>query len=301
MKIDINDNNFLMKPKNDYVFKKIFGDENNKDILIAFLKSVLKIEIKDIQILNSELPKENIVDKKSILDIRATIDKGVNIDIEIQVARTIYMPQRSLYYWSKIYCEQLEVSEKYSKLQKTICINILDFNTLDTNKYHSIFKIKEDEENYTLTDLFEIHFLEMKKLNGYSKEDDLSQWINFIKADSKEVLEEMAKVNSNIDKALHVLETMCQDKKARAEYLSREMALHDEVTRLEEAMEEGEFKGKAEMLINQLTRKFKDIPEKYIEKLNRSPKEIIEAIALDIFEIEKIEDLDKYIYSNGEE
>ena len=59
------------------------------------------------------------------------------------------MPQRSLYYWSKIYYEQLEVSEKYSKLQKTICINILDFNTLNTNKYHSIFKIKEDEENYS--------------------------------------------------------------------------------------------------------------------------------------------------------
>lgn len=130
MKINIDDDNFLMKPKNDYVFKKIFGDENNKDILIDFLKAVLKEEIKDLQILNSELPKANISDKQSILDIRATIDNGSNIDIEIQVARTIYMPQRSLYYWSKIYCEQLEISEKYSKLKKTICINILDFDTL---------------------------------------------------------------------------------------------------------------------------------------------------------------------------
>lgn len=241
--MNINSNNFILKPKNDYVFKKIFGDERNKDILIAFLKAVLKIDIEDVQILNSELPKENIADKKSILDIRATINKNVEIDIEIQVSRTIYMPQRSLYYWSKIYCEQLESGEKYNKLKKTICINILDFNTLETNKYHSMFKLKENEENYVLTDLLEIHFLEMKKLDEYKENDDLSQWVSFIKADSKEVLEKMAKVNPNIDKAVNVLTTMSQDKKARAEYLSREMALHDEATKIEEAMEEGYEQG----------------------------------------------------------
>ena len=49
----------------------------------------------------------------------------------------------------------------------------------------------------------------------------------------------MAKVNPNIDKAINVLTIMSQDKKARAEYLSREMALHDEATKIEEAMEEG--------------------------------------------------------------
>lgn len=244
--MNIDNNNFILKPKNDYVFKRIFGDERNKDILIAFLKSVLKIEIKDVQILNSELPKENIADKKSILDIRATIDNNVEVDIEIQVSRTIYMPQRSLYYWSKIYCEQLESGEKYNKLKKTVCINILDFNTLNTEKYHSMFKLKENEENYVLTDLLEIHFLEMKKLDNYSENDDLSQWVSFIKADSKEVLESMAKVNPNIDKAVNVLTTMSQDKKARAEYLSREMALHDEATKIEEAMEEGRAEGRAE-------------------------------------------------------
>ena len=143
--MNISSNNFILKPKNDYVFKKIFGDERNKDILIAFLKAVLKIDIEDVQILNSELPKDNLADKKSILDIRATIDNNVEIDVEIQVARTIYMPQRSLYYWSKIYCEQLESGEKYNKLKKTVCINILDLNTLDTKKYHSMFKLKENE------------------------------------------------------------------------------------------------------------------------------------------------------------
>ena len=56
----------------------------------------------------------------------------------------------------------------------------------------------------------------------------------------------MAKVNSNIDKAVNVLTIMSQDKKARAEYLSREMALHDEATKIEEAMEEGYEQGREE-------------------------------------------------------
>lgn len=291
--MNINDKNFLMKPKNDYVFKRIFGDENNKDILIDFLKAVLKIDIENIQILNSELPKENVADKKSILDIRATIDNGTNIDIEIQVARTIYMPQRSIYYWSKIYCEQLEMSEKYSKLQKTICINILDFDTLKTNKYHSIFKIKEDEENYTLTELLEIHFLEMKKMVEYKKDDNLSQWISFIKADSKEVLQEMAKVNPKIDKAVNVLETMCQDKKARAEYLSREMALHDEATRIEEAMEEGYEKG-VEQGIEQGIEKANINNALNLLKLGVEESIISQATGLSIEKIKELKkDLDK--------
>ena len=86
----------------------------------------------------------------------------------------------------------------------------------------------------------------MKKLDGYKENDDLSQWVSFIKADSREVLEKMDKVNPNIDKAVNVLTTMSQDKKARAEYLSREMALHDEATKIEEAMEEGYEQGKEE-------------------------------------------------------
>lgn len=109
-----------------------------------------------------------------------------------------------------------------------------------------MFKLKENEENYILTDLLEIHFLEMKKLDEYKENDDLSQWVSFIKADSKEELDKMAKVNSNIDKAVNVLTIMSQDKKARAEYLSREMALHDEATKIEEAMEEGYEQGREE-------------------------------------------------------
>ncbi|GAB6168319.1 hypothetical protein JCM1393_07790 [Clostridium carnis] len=127
--------------------------------------------------------------------------------------------------------------------------------------------------------MLEIHFLEMKKLKGYNENDDLSQWINFIKADSKDVLESMAKVNPNIDKAVHVLTTMSQDKKSRAEYLSREMALHDEATRIEEAMEEGYEKG-IEQGIEQGIEKTKIEDAKNLLRLGVDYNLVVKAIGL---------------------
>ena len=82
----MNNNEFFMRPKNDYVFKKIFGDEKIKDILISFLKCILSEKISDVTILNNEISKENASDKKSILDIRATINEKIQVDVEIQLS-----------------------------------------------------------------------------------------------------------------------------------------------------------------------------------------------------------------------
>ncbi|MGG7164698.1 Rpn family recombination-promoting nuclease/putative transposase [Clostridium ihumii] len=178
-----------------------------------------------------------ISDKKSILDIRAESSIGTKINIEIQVLRTLHMPERSLYYWSKMYIEQLNIGEKYSKLKKTITINVLDFDLIQSNKYHTMFKLKENEENTLLTDVLEVHFLELQKVNTIN--DKLAEWLTFIKADSMEEMKNMAEINRDIDKAYDILTTMSYDEKTRREYLAREMVLHDEATRLEEAIEEG--------------------------------------------------------------
>ncbi|WP_243125432.1 Rpn family recombination-promoting nuclease/putative transposase [Clostridium amazonitimonense] len=298
---------FLLKPKNDFVFKRIFGDAKNKNLLISLLNSILMERVEDVTILNSELLKEHLEDKKGILDVRAVTDAGYNIDIEIQVLRTASMPQRSLFYWAKLYGEQIVAGEKYNKLKKTITINILDFDCLNTDKYHSIFHLWEDEERFKLTDVMEIHFIELNKLNKINTSDNLSQWMNFIKGDSKEVVEKMAKVNPDIEKAFDILRTMSQDKETRALYLSREMALHDEATRLAEAIEEGLERGKTEgrakgiiegrveILIKQLQKKFKDLPKNVEEGIKKLPENRLDLLAMDIFELITIDDIYKYL------
>jgi len=219
------------------------------------------------------------------------------------IIRTISMPQRSLFYSAKLYGEQIIAGEKYYKLKKTITINILDFNCLDTINYHSVFHLWEDKNKFKLTDVMEIHFVELTKLTNIITNDNLSQWMNFMKGDSREVYEKMAKINPDIEKAFDILRTMSQDKETRALYLSREMALHDEATRLGEAIEEGraegEAKGKAEgkadILIKQLNKKFNSLPQAIENSIKKLSEDKLEILALDIFDLKSLDEIYKYI------
>ena len=256
----------FIKPKNDYVFKRIFSKE---EILIPFLEAVLNIRITNVEIGNTEITKENIVDKKSILDVKATINDGVIVDIEIQVGWTAVMAQRSLYYWSKMYSEQLKEGQKYENLRKTICINIVNFDIIDTNKYHTIFSIRENEENIKLTDLLEIHFLELRKVHSLNTK--LEKWLSFIKIDSEEELKNMIRKDFDVDKAIAEMNGMMYTKEEREAALSREMYLHDEASRLYQA----EMKG-VERVAIKLLEKGLDI------------KDIVEVTGLSRDEIEKL-------------
>ena len=155
------DDGFLMSPKVDFVFKLIFGDEKNKDLLIAFLSAVLGMPVEDfegIEIINSELLREFAEDKKGILDVRAKTKHGKQIDIEIQILPTEYMPERTMFYWSKMYTSQVKPGDTYSQLKKCITINIVDFKCTPLQKLHSSYHLIEDATGYRLTDIFRSAF-----------------------------------------------------------------------------------------------------------------------------------------------
>ena len=98
------------------------------------------------------------------MDVKAVTSKNEIINIEIQLKNEYNMIQRSLYYWSKLYEEQLEEGDRYDKLSRTVCINILDFKYLKNDRFHNGYRLKEIETNEELTDLEEIHFIEIPKL-----------------------------------------------------------------------------------------------------------------------------------------
>src|SRR5690554_971729 len=84
--VETYDGSFLMSPKNDFCFKGIFGDENNKDILISFLSAVMRIKperFADLELINTELTREFMEDRKGVLDVRVKLKDGAEIDIEI--------------------------------------------------------------------------------------------------------------------------------------------------------------------------------------------------------------------------
>lgn len=100
-----------VKPLNDFIFKKIFGEKGNEDILISFINAVLKRTNKEpiIEIIdNKQLTKEVINDKTSIIDVRARTAKGENVDIEVQLNDQGNMDKRTLFYWGKMYLENIK-------------------------------------------------------------------------------------------------------------------------------------------------------------------------------------------------
>ena len=211
-----------VKPLNDFIFKKIFGEKGNEDILISFINAVLKrtnkepiIEIEIID--NKQLTKEVINDKTGIIDVRARTAKGENVDIEVQLTDQGNMDKRTLFYWGKMYLENIKQGEDYTSLEKVITINILDFDYLKTKSYQSSFHLWEDiEKDYMLTDMVEIHFLELpkfrRKQNKNYKNNAIERWLAFLEKDIPEAtLKELMDLEPAIEKAEKRIEYLSSD------------------------------------------------------------------------------------------
>lgn len=95
----------LLDPKNDFVFKRIFGSEENKDVLLAFLNRTFQEAgeppLTEIVLMNPYTDKDSPQDKQSIFDIQARTAEGKLINIEMQLFNRYDNEKRTLYYWSK--------------------------------------------------------------------------------------------------------------------------------------------------------------------------------------------------------
>jgi predicted transposase/invertase (TIGR01784 family) len=164
-----------VNPRVDLAFKKIFGVEENKDLTISLINSIVSKEdqVNDITLLNPYNPKNFRGDKLSILDIKAKGHDGKKFNIEIQISDEADYDKRALYYWGKLYTEQLKQSEDYSKLSKAIGIHILNFTSIpESDKYHNVFHITEKETGLLYFKDLELHTIELKKFVGYTEKSN---------------------------------------------------------------------------------------------------------------------------------
>ncbi len=142
-----------------------------------------------------------------------------------------------------MYTMQVKPGDTYNELKKCITINIVDFICTPLKKIHSSYHLKEDETGYILTDVLEVHFLEIPKL--FDKEIQIDensaivQWMEFLDGKSKGVMEMLAKKNESIKRAYDLLQIISKDEKARMIYEAREAELRDQLTRIKSAEEKG--------------------------------------------------------------
>ena len=222
----------------DYIFKRTFTRDDPNGILRDLLESILKIKIKNVLVLNSEIPKDLLDEKASRLDIRAEIDNERIINIEMQVKYQSDIEKRSTLYMSKNISTQIKIAEKYELLKPSIVINILNFNRYRRNSYHSVAHMKFEKtskeeyvdfgynpEEETVTDVLEMHFIELPKFIKKNPEakTKLEQWLWLIAGREDKI--KMSKLdNPEVKKAMKLVEEVLSDPVEREILDAREMA-----------------------------------------------------------------------------
>ncbi len=254
-----------ISPRVDIAFKKIFGVDENKDLLISLINSIVGEEdqVKELTLLNPYNPKNFKQDKLSILDIKAKGKDGKRFNIEIQISDEADYDKRALYYWGKLYTEQLKITEDYSLLSKAIGIHILNFTSIPhIAKYHNVFHITEKETGTLYFKDLELHTIELKKFSENALEElvdiiakvtnSLDMWVAFLTRHdllNKDHLP-LALDSPVLRKALDVLDVMNFGEEEREVYEGQLKWLRIEANTLKKyeakGFEEGIAVGKAE-------------------------------------------------------
>jgi len=248
-----------LNPLNDFLFLKLMGEEGNEVQCLAFLNAVLgsksKKPINLVKIIeNRTFTADVIGEKTSILDVRVETDKGEKINIEVQLKDLHNMERRTLFYWGKEYTKGISSGDDYLLLPNVITINIVNYDQIKLDDFHTCFHLWEDDnKDYLLTDALEIHFINMIKYRKFKTGDrvnnPLERWLTFLdKESSEEELKEVIQMDTAISIANERLNFVSQDKEFLRAYEMREMALSDWTTGVNTAIEKREI----EIAINSL-------------------------------------------------
>ena len=180
--------NKFLDPKNDFLFRRLFGEERHKDLLIYFINSVLHLEgrhaVQDVTYLKTIQDPDVAAKKQSIVDVLCKDENGVQFIIEMQVARTAGFEKRAQYYASKAYIHQMNVGDIYKDLKEVIFIALSDFimfpKKLDWKSSHVTLDKKTYEQD--LKD-FSFTFIELPKFNKAIEhlETVEEKWVYFFK------------------------------------------------------------------------------------------------------------------------
>jgi predicted transposase/invertase (TIGR01784 family) len=244
-----------LNPLNDFMFKKVMGEKGDESQLIGFLNAVLDRKgdnkITTVRILgNKTYTADFLGDKASVLDVKAVLDNGSRINIEVQLFNKGNMERRSLFYCGRELTRSLRAGQNYRELPVVIAINIVNYEFFDVGEFHTCFRLREDTyRDLVLTDALEIHFLDMvkwRRLKGKDVAgDSLHQWMAWLnKKSPPELIDEVKKMNEAILLADEKMVFLSGDEDAIEAYEEREKALFDATWTRDYELREAQAQGR---------------------------------------------------------
>lgn len=240
----------LLPLKNDYVFKRVFGVESHKRVLVCLLNSILngRPQIKSIEFDKTEYVKDREDGKSVRLDIAATTSEGVRVRIEMQCKNVGDIIQRANFYDAKTLKESIDEGEDYNDIPSRILIWITDYNATNrkscVNEVVEMYKDNGVDPIEVASEKMRKFIIELTKLEITPKSyvsDMFSVWMTFIK-DPESIPEEFLKI-PEVNEAMKELQYVSQDKKASKEYLARQMEINDYNAGITKAKKEGRAEG----------------------------------------------------------
>ena len=284
-----------INPFTDFGFKKIFGQEYNKDLLLDFLNSILKRDndpIKDIKYKPTEQYTFTIEDRNSIFDIFCESESGERFIVEMQKNKQTYFLDRTLYYSTLPIVDQAQKGAEWDyKLSAVYVVAVMEFNlNLDGISDQCLHHVKlvELESNKVFYDKLTFVYIEMprfvKKLEEL--EDNIDKWLYVLKNISR--LQELPQKLQNriFEKLFRVAEIAKYSHEEWLEYQLSLTSYRDNKAALDYAKEEGRIEGRIEgrnegqrSLISQMLSK--GLPEEEIRRLTGiSEKDFKEIMSL---------------------
>lgn len=241
-----------LNPKNDVVFKCLFGARGNEKITKDFLEHVIGEKIEEITTdWKLELDKRAVDDKQMVRDLVAKDENLKKYIIEMQRRALNYLPSRFVGYTSKTYVADIRVAQDYNKLQKTVLIVIMeeDFKGIENlEEYHTIWKYTEQKHReVTFENTTEIHILELNKYERQKKRTKkIDPWLEFFIAPYGKEVEKMARTMEQLQAAVDQLNLLSADEEVRRLADAQDFARLDRNSELREERENARAEGRTE-------------------------------------------------------
>lgn len=251
-----------INPFTDYGFKKLFGEEVSKKLLISFLNDLLPIKDKIINLTfkKNEQQGEIVISRKAVYDIFCEDEKGSQFIVEMQNAKQLYFKDRAIYYSTFPIRDQAQKGDWDFKLEAVYCVGLLGFEFEKEKvgkEYINNVQLK-NQNNKIFYDKLTFIFIELPKYN--KKESELEthfdKWLYFLKnlesfnkipdILKEEIFEEAFKV---AEIAKFTLEELMEYEESLRIYRDNINVIE---TAKEEGREEGELKKAIEIATNLL-------------------------------------------------
>ena len=241
-----------INPYTDFGFKKLFGEEANKELLIDFLNAVLPPEnrIADLSFRNPEQLPEHILDRKAIFDIACVGPKGETFTVEMQKAKQHYFKDRALFYMSYPIQRQAQKGDWDFKLNPVFLVAVLDFEYDEKEERRKIYRLVtlKDQDGDPFSETLKMVFLQMPLFKNTETELNTQQdkWLYFLKnledfADIPAILQEPI-----FEKAFGIAEYLQYPHELQEAYQNDLKVYRDNQAVIKTAAEKGYDLGKAE-------------------------------------------------------